>query len=536
MKNFTYIFSLSFFLLFSFSSFGQWQQKEFMIGTFMDPMPRSKDYRADSLDYDYQIQMLKNAYFNFLSGYTTYNNNSLDFLKFKLKILQHYQIYTMYHIGFNNKNIMTTIEYTKKLSHNLRKYFLGYFLFDEPPSEYTVRYLISRVRIFDPTKLAYVNLFPIYRFNNKTGYEKYLDSLLIPNKVYSSNVASYDFYPFVGHKFKDNYYYNLSVIHQKAGSRPFWFYVRTLPFGPYTAPSLYQLSFSTFNPICYGAKGYLVFTYIPPPLSKTYRYEFGDALIARDGKPTDRMDNMITINRFVSDIIGPIVMRSKLIGTYHVSNYPYRQFIPDSEYINVNMPVLSRIGNENMLAGIFKDTIHLGNYYILLANKSPYFQNEVFITLKGNYKGLATTSQSYLNYQDGDQKFINVPSTYDPITNETYLYLDFYPGEGRILKIREVTDPFQPVNFPDHFKFKVFPNPFKNSCNIVYSLPKAVHIRMAVYSVDGRLQQTIIEPTRFLAGKYYETFRPVFSIPGIYFLALFVNNKVHSKKIVFLGH
>lgn len=540
-KFFTYNFLLLFPLAFAYlSSHAQWHQKEFMIGTFMDPAPEGKAFRLDSLYFDNKVQMVHDAYFNFLSGYTSYNNNSLEFLKFKLGILNHYKMYSMYYAsgGFKGANLVDAIKFTHNLPDSLRKYFLGYYLYDEPhPANINfIKYLISRVKIMDNDKLAYVNLFPVYWFNSKNQYEQYLDSLLIPGRVFSSDVVSYDFYPFPDNGFRSDYYYNLSIIRQKAGNRPFWFYILATPHGPYDDPTLYQLSFMAFNPICYGAKGYMVFTYIPPPYNKNYQYTFGNAIIARDGKPTNKLDYITTINRFVKDIIGPVVMRSKFLGSYHVSNQPYHQWIPDSEYLNESIPLLSRIGNENMLAGIFKDTTYPGDYYIFLVNKSPFSQNNVFITFKGDYTEKVKVSSSHLNYKTGGNKFNHINAIYDRTSNETHIFLDFYPGEGRLIKVSQVTDPFQHIIKPDNFDFEIMPNPFRNNCKVIYSLTQASDIRMSVYSLEGRLQQEVIKATHLLAGKYYQILNFHFDTPGIYFLVLQVNNKPYAKKIIFLGY
>jgi len=48
----------------------------------------------------------------------------------------------------------------------------------------------------------------------------------------------------------------------------------------------------------------------------------------------------------------------------------------------------------------------------------------------------------------------------------------------------ETAEPFQPV--------RSFPNPFSQSATIKFALPKAVHLRLAVYDVRGRLVTTMI--------------------------------------------
>jgi hypothetical protein len=63
----------------------------------------------------------------------------------------------------------------------------------------------------------------------------------------------------------------------------------------------------------------------------------------------------------------------------------------------------------------------------------------------------------------------------------------------------------------------VFPNPFENNINITFSIPVHKHIRFAVYDMQGRLCEILIED-EFKAGKSVLSFSTDGLAPGAYMI------------------
>jgi hypothetical protein len=64
-----------------------------------------------------------------------------------------------------------------------------------------------------------------------------------------------------------------------------------------------------------------------------------------------------------------------------------------------------------------------------------------------------------------------------------------------------------------------YPNPFNPSTNIVYALPRAMHVRLAIYDVLGRQVATLVD-ARQSAGSYSVRFDSNGLGTGLYFSRL----------------
>ena len=116
-----------------------------------------------------------------------------------------------------------------------------------------------------------------------------------------------------------------------------------------------------FSPLAYGAKGLIYFTYSRPN-STDYR----TALIDDNGVPTPNYAVVKQINHYIRDIVGPVVMNSVHLGTFHKSNHPTEEPIPNDQKINANTPLIADVNNDNILIGLFQDA---ANYFALVVNK-----------------------------------------------------------------------------------------------------------------------------------------------------------------------
>jgi hypothetical protein len=76
-----------------------------------------------------------------------------------------------------------------------------------------------------------------------------------------------------------------------------------------------------------------------------------------------------------------------------------------------------------------------------------------------------------------------------------------------------------------------FPNPFKESTTIGFSLPTAGHAQLAVYDITGK-QVAVLVNTWMQAGNHQTTFAS-HSIPaGTYFLKMVYNGKIVTQKLL----
>ena len=134
----------------------------------------------------------------------------------------------------------------------------------------------------------------------------------------------------------------------------------------YTDPTEYQLNFSVFCPLAYGAKGIIYFTYETIP--ERYGVKFGDAIIDKYGNPTKKYYTVKTINQYVAEVIGPVIMNSTKVGTFHVSEQSGNEVIDKSQVLT-NSNIL-KIDNSNILVGIFKSNTSAVRYLLLVNKKN----------------------------------------------------------------------------------------------------------------------------------------------------------------------
>jgi hypothetical protein len=267
----------------SFSVAQDWQQQEFVIGTFWDPrlststdLTNTAQVELDKASYN----LAKNAYFNLLTGYQDGDRvvNTFAGMQYALNIAN--SVGLKYLIRDNRvktnvsltdindivKNV--TIDY-KGLNATLRTTMLGYNIKDEPNAANIdqIKNYIEDFYSYDPTKLAYVNLLPVYGFESYSEYESYLDSY-ISCFPYSNSVISFD------HYFTKDFYYNLKIVKQKAGNKPLWVYPNSTHMIGTHAPTSSSLLLQSFAPLAYGAKGLVYFTYEKPNTQK-WLIDFG---------------------------------------------------------------------------------------------------------------------------------------------------------------------------------------------------------------------------------------------------------------------
>ncbi len=433
----------------------EWYQKDFILGTFYDPPCLGLSIEKDSSSF----QLAKDAYFNLLTGTqeNRFINHEYDGMVRALSIASKLGLFYLvsdnryfqaYDHPFDSINGVSLITQYRNLATNERNALYGYNLGDEPHFNSTHLENISSWKWFiessEPHKLVYLNLVGSFAADNNWGgfkhgnkdgsldkpemedYEQYLtyyiDSL-------RPAVVSFDHYPFFKNgTVRRDYFYNLAIVRAKAGLRPFWAYPMTVGHYDYIDPNEAHLYFMFFCPLAYGAKGLIAFTFWPPSENG-----FRTSLFDRNGNKTLTYEIVKRINLYVKKVVAPVVMNVQNIAVYHVTNFPnQQQWMSDT--LNQNSKVIASIGNDQVMAGVFKNLKHT---YLFIVNKDLTSISNIEIVLKGKIEKVwlapsvvdfdEITSLSYTE----KRTIINIK-----INCSTFILPTISGGEGRMIRIQ----------------------------------------------------------------------------------------------------
>ncbi len=352
---------------------------------------------------------------------------------------------------YNATNAASLTNHYKGLSSSLRNAIYGYNMGDEPNTSQNVDYLnwTSYFKANDNTKMVFFNLLPVYGFSDRPTYEAYLDSYLNdPTSSKKPDVACFDYYPFrtpANGNVRTDYFYNISIVKKKAGTRPFWAFVQAAfqsLNGYYVDPNENHMRFTAFCPIAYGAKGILYYSYMAGATA-----DFAEALYRNCTTKSveGKYEAARTINWYIKNIVGPVVMNATSLGAFHKSTGPTNEQLPADEILNhFNAPLLDSIGDANVMAGIFRDKTMASTYYLLVVNKSLSTVGPVSITIRGDYRNKVSFAPSVVNYV-GATTYNSASVTYDTQQNKSSVSLSLSGGEGRIIKITGVTNAIIPT-------------------------------------------------------------------------------------------
>ena len=425
---------------------GEWAQSEFILGTWFDPC-----YKTSKTTPEEKFRVARQAGFNLLSGVqpTGLTNEKPESVIKKLNLagsvglrslITDRRAFSIYGgtQSFDSAAAHSVTQYYKDMRTGPGRAQYGYMITDEPHLDELeeVKRWVEHYKTFDDTQLAYFNLLPVYsrrNFPTRRVYEAYLDSFLTDsNPVRVPDVVSFDHYPFLIDSTRTDYFYNLRIIQEKAGARPFWAVARSTAFGRYAAPTLSQLRFAVFSPIAYGAKGLFYFTYEQPP--KTKNNTFGTAPVIDCDSLTSVYYDIWRINYFISSMLGPVVMRSDHLGVYHKSSAPTGEAIPDEELmVTLQGGILADVDDENVMVGLFRDRKAPETRYLLVVNKS-LFSTQSRVVLVGDHQGSVEAPPSVARYTDG-LEFELLDARYEPATDRTTFGINLEGGEGRLIRV-----------------------------------------------------------------------------------------------------
>jgi GH35 family endo-1,4-beta-xylanase len=106
-------------------------------------------------------------------------------------------------------------------------------------------------------------------------------------------------------------------------------------------------------------------------------------------------------------------------------------------------------------------------------------------------------------------------------------------GVGRFGVVTSVVDN-QTMDIPGKFELKQnYPNPFNPTTNIVFDLPRASGVKIAVYDILGREVITLMNEVKS-AGRYVVQFNGANLSSGVYIYRMDIGNQVFMKKMLLM--
>ncbi len=423
-----------------------WAQPEFAIGSWEDPLFAGTDTVTTRATY----QQAKDAYFNLLTG-TVFHSNAYgtraSCLMMSGEVGLHALItdsrFTMACCNYTSPTFDPTIPPTALpdyagLPALQNDALWGYTMWDEPAWNATntgyVKGWAAAMHADDVARndghhrAVYLNFQP--GCGSLDCFPSSVASFVSdPDPARQVDVASVDLYPFSGSTsnptYSSYYFLPMRILREQMGTRPFW--IVSLSYPGYTTgasiPDANQLRFMMFAPIAAGAKGILWFVY----RSLESIHDNNDAVVNNDRVPTCVYASLKTINHFVHDVVGPTVMSSTYLGTFHQAAQPtFDAFSPDTDFVSSpyatgRCPV-SNLGDPNLMVGVWQ--AQSGDNYLLIVNKALSTKTAT-VSLRASYT--VTQSASVVGYVGG--------TSYLPVTTGTSFAVSLSGGEGRMYRL-----------------------------------------------------------------------------------------------------
>lgn len=437
-----------------------WQQPEFMIGTWEDPITPA----LGSSDLHY-YQQVKDGYFNLLTGTvlhpggTHFSLPTASQQRDRLDAASRVGLFTLIsnaqHTGVpgeiappfdpafpplifrlydqNDADAITN-------AHN--DAMLGYNLWDEPVFTSSNAEFIKSwasaihndnvVRADGHQRIAYLNAFP----GCGGGYACYPSALALlaadadPSR--RLDVMSTDLYPFAasasGPIYSHFYWAAMRDLRSTMGDRPFWVITMASPSaggGWASDPDEAQLRFMAFCPPAAGAKGIIWFNYrSQAPVASASDYP----LLGTD-ITTCKYERIRTINHYLKDVVGPVVMTTTHLGVFQQANMPVMDDDPYLSFV-ASAPAAAcpatDLGNPNLAVGVFQSPTNTNEYYLLLVNKSLSSQTGT-VSLRASYA--VSAAPSVVDYHG--------ESAFQPLTTGSNFAVSLAGGEGRMYRLAQ---------------------------------------------------------------------------------------------------
>jgi hypothetical protein len=340
------------------------------------------------------------------------------------------------------------LNHLNTLQQSFREHILAFDLGDEPTGCQSEQ-VKAWANFFFMSKLnttnipVFYNLLPTYATptlysatcNTNGTYGNYLNLFISSNTKNFSPFVSFDHYPFGPNKlFRNDYFLNLKLIKDKArleGDKPVWATIGVNSKLLERELSYSELKFSAFTPLTYGAKGIMYFTYhnFIDTDEKTYK-------------------NVQAVNRYIKDIVGPVLMKADNIATLHKENTDLngQHKLGAEEIVSTNFTknkgLVKDIAHRDIVVGVFRNKSMAANaagaYHLFIVNKKTNPAETISnttLTLNGNFSNRVKIAPSCDEYSLHLKKeYSSVKTTYNAAENTTILTIQkIAPGDGLLV-------------------------------------------------------------------------------------------------------
>ena len=263
----------------------------------------------------------------------------------------------------------------------------GYHLIDEPYDCSPYAAIQRKLGVLDPDAITDVNFLPGGAYPSMLEYELRMDDyckLLGEESVTYLSFDNYPFGPVEGSVDEAALFGNLEAC-RRAGLRnrvPTAFYVQAVGgFGnSYRRPDEGQLTYHMASALAYGFKWVKYWSWFVPdygadPENTTYN-DYTDAIIGKDGKPTD-LYPIATDLHLRAHTIGPILVDCEAVEVYHSGNRSTSvvyEKVPASFFAQPK-------GNEYAIVSLLHNG-ETGEQYLMLVNKNMKSESTLEFILK----------------------------------------------------------------------------------------------------------------------------------------------------------
>lgn len=263
----------------------------------------------------------------------------------------------------------------------------GYHLIDEPYDCSPYAPIQRKLGVLDPDAITDVNFLPGGVYPSMLEYELRMDDyckLLGEESVTYLSFDNYPFGPVAGSVDEAALFGNFEAC-RRAGLRnrvPTAFYVQAVGgFGnSYRRPDEGQLTYHMASALAYGFKWVKYWSWFVPdygtdPENTTYN-DYTDAIIGKDGKPTD-LYPVATDLHLRAHTIGPILVDCEAVEVYHSgkrSTSAVYEKVPASFFAQPK-------GNEYAIISLLHNA-ETGEQYLMLVNKNMKSESTLEFILK----------------------------------------------------------------------------------------------------------------------------------------------------------
>lgn len=303
--------------------------------------------------------------------------------------------------------------------------FAGYHIIDEPYDCNPYTTVQRELGKLDPLALTDVNFLPGGAYSSMLDYEHRMDDYCRLLGTESNAYLSFDNYPFgpnEGTVNEKDLFGNFEAV-RRAGlntrTRTAFYLQAVGGFGnSYRRPNEASLTYHTASALAYGFKWIKYWSWFVPDYGnpeETYK-DYTDAIIGKDGKPTDLYPVACDLHTRVH-AIGPILVNCEADEVYHTGNRSTSNVytkIPSDFFVKPS-------GNEYAIVSLMCDRT-TGKQYLMFVNKSLTGEADMTFVLSGVDKvtvfdtrtGVGTETaltdnELKLHLKAGDFAFIGLP-------------------------------------------------------------------------------------------------------------------------------